>query len=51
MESREKDMSKKENLSNKGVKRVNPLPFDNMHELFKTSKVGIRETKHGENSR
>lgn len=40
-------MSKKENLSNEGVKKVNPLPFDNMHELFKTSKVGVKETKHG----
>lgn len=40
-------MSKKENISNEGVKRVNPIPFDNMHELFKTYKVGVRENKHG----
>ena len=37
-------MSKKENLSNEGV---NPLPFDNMHEFFKTSQLGVKETKHG----
>lgn len=40
-------MSKKENLYNEGVKRVNPLPFDNMHGLFKTSNIGVKENKHG----
>jgi len=30
---------KSDNLSNGEVKRVNPLPFDNMHELFKTSQL------------
>ena len=43
---RAKDMELKD-LSNEGIKRVNPIPFDNMHGLFKTSKVGVKETKHG----
>lgn len=34
---------KSKDLSNEGIKKVNPLPFDNMHGLFKTSKVGVRE--------
>ena len=33
-------MSNKKDLSNEGLKRVNPLPFDNMHGLFKTSQLG-----------
>lgn len=40
-------MSKKENLSNERVKRVNPQPFGRMGNLFKTFKVGVKETKHG----
>ena len=38
-ERRAKDMELKD-LSNEEVKRVNPLPFDNMHGLFKTSQLG-----------
>ena len=37
MESRETGMSKKENLSKEGFKRVNPQPFGRMGNLFKTS--------------
>lgn len=43
---RAKDMELKD-LSKDGTKKVNPLPFDNMQGLFKTSKVGVRGTKHG----
>ena len=43
---RAKDTELKD-LSNEGTRKVNPLPFDNMHGLFKTSKVGVKETKHG----
>ena len=39
MKRRAKDMELKD-LSNEEVKRVNPLPFDNMHGLFKTSQLG-----------
>ena len=38
-ERRAKDMELKD-LSDEEVKRVNPLPFDNMHGLFKTSQLG-----------
>ena len=31
---------KSKDLSSEGIKKVNPLPFDNMHGLFKTSKLG-----------
>lgn len=46
LERRAKDMELKD-LSKDGIKRVNPQPFDNMHGLFKTSKVGVKEDKRG----
>ena len=46
MERRAKDMELKD-LSNDGVVRMNLQPFDNMHELFKTSKVGVKGNKPG----
>lgn len=45
-ERRAKDMELKD-LSDEGIKKVNPIPFDNMHELFKTSQLGAKENKHG----
>ena len=33
-------MSKKENISNEGVKSVNPQPFGRIGNLFKTSQLG-----------
>lgn len=46
IERRAKDIELKD-LPNDGTRKVNPQPFDNMHGLFKTSKVGMEETKHG----
>lgn len=45
-ERRAKDMELKD-LSDEDIKKVNPIPFDNMHELFKTSQLGAKENKHG----
>ena len=45
-ERRAKDIELKD-LSNEPVAKVEPKPFDNMHGLFKTSKVGVKKNKHG----
>lgn len=46
IERRAKDMELKD-LSKDGVKKVNPQPFERMGDLFKTSQLGVKETKHG----